>query len=340
MSLLCLLSLEGCGFSQGDKAYFEDPKGMKIEPLTFVAGTINGSWVQIAAALAERVNDVCSGYPVTVSTGGDIANTKLIQRGEADIGFSQQLILNRMLAEQESGEATLENVRGIAAMESTALYFIADQSLEAEYLGDLLHSGKKLRLGTLSDSDTSYMLLEQVLEAYGLKNQGEALESGTEIYTADGGSLFKAYQDHYFDLLVINESLYDPALAELLEKRESRILQIEPGIIRKLTAIPGWQSLTIPAGTYLGQTADVQTLGMKTVLIANKDVSEEAAYLLARIINENIAFLEMIHQSYKEVRSGNLPVIQSVMLHPGARRYYEETGLLSKKGEEDETDKE
>ena len=88
-----------------------------------------------------------------------------------------------------------------------------------------------------------------------------------------------------------------------------------------------WVPYTIPAGTYPGQDADVNTIAQPNFLAVNADVDEEHVYLLTKTMYENLPFLQAIHPATKamaiEASMSGLPA----PLHPGAARYYTEVGL-------------
>jgi len=326
-SVSLLLLLNGCHGYTSDVPQINDTAALEIEPLTFVSGELNSSWVPIAAAIADKTNHYFYGYPVTVSIGGAIANPHLIQKDEAAIGLSQRFYL-QSLAEKDDYDESSDNLRGVASLEVRALHFVADHELDVSTIGQAINKLDHLQLGTLPQTDTSLMLLKAVLAEYGIADPKELQAPGTDIYLAEGSSLFKAYTDAYFDCLVIHEAVPKSAIQELMDKRYSRLLSLEPEIIDALSAKYGWVPLVIPAGSYPGQTEDVHTVGMKTVLIAHKDVPEEAIYYLTRSIYENKAYLETIHQAFKSFSINEMPEGLGVPLHPGAMKFYKEVGLL------------
>ncbi len=88
-----------------------------------------------------------------------------------------------------------------------------------------------------------------------------------------------------------------------------------------------WVPYTIKAGTYPGQTKDVQTVAQPNFLAVNADVSEEHVYLLTKAIFENLPFLQAIHNATKAMDIKKAMDGLPVPLHPGAVRYYKEAGL-------------
>ena len=88
-----------------------------------------------------------------------------------------------------------------------------------------------------------------------------------------------------------------------------------------------WVPYTIKAGTYPGQTKDVNTVAQPNFLAVNADVSEEHVYKLTKAIYENLPFLQAIHKATKVMAVEKAMAGLPVPLHPGAAKYYKEVGL-------------
>ncbi|MEL6690827.1 MAG: TAXI family TRAP transporter solute-binding subunit [Pseudomonadota bacterium] len=88
-----------------------------------------------------------------------------------------------------------------------------------------------------------------------------------------------------------------------------------------------WVPYTIAAGTYPGQTDDINTIAQPNFLAVNADVDEEHVYLLTKTMYENLPFLQAIHPATNAMNLEGAMAGLPVKLHPGAQRYYEEMGL-------------
>jgi TRAP transporter TAXI family solute receptor len=85
---------------------------------------------------------------------------------------------------------------------------------------------------------------------------------------------------------------------------------------------------TIPKNTYKGQTEDIKTATMFTVLVANEDVPEDVIYRITKIICENEARFRTFAPAARAFTAKKAHLGTGVFLHPGARKYYIETGQL------------
>ena len=88
-----------------------------------------------------------------------------------------------------------------------------------------------------------------------------------------------------------------------------------------------WTRFVVPAGTYPGQSADINTIAQPNFLAVRDDVPEETIYLMTKTIYENLAFLNGIHPATKNMSLERAIAGLPLPLHPGAIRYYEEAGV-------------
>ncbi len=88
-----------------------------------------------------------------------------------------------------------------------------------------------------------------------------------------------------------------------------------------------WVPYTIAAGTYPGQSKDVNTIAQPNFLAVNASVDENHVYLLTKTMYENLPFLQAIHPATKAMAIEKALAGLPAPLHPGAQRYYEEMGL-------------
>jgi hypothetical protein len=115
--------------------------------------------------------------------------------------------------------------------------------------------------------------------------------------------------------------------AQLGEKRVTVLDFTEAQLAQIRKKYPIWTWYVVKAGTYPGQTKDINTIAQPNFLAVRPDISAETVYLITKTIYENLPFLVAIHKATSDMsleRSINgLPV----PLHPGAARYYREAGL-------------
>jgi len=103
------------------------------------------------------------------------------------------------------------------------------------------------------------------------------------------------------------------------------------GIRRILARHAFLKPLTVPAGSYPGQTAPIASVGSWSFVMARPSLDEDIAYRLARAVHRGEAALGRRLPQARETTAVNTVAAapRPDLIHPGARRYLREIGLPS-----------
>ena len=90
--------------------------------------------------------------------------------------------------------------------------------------------------------------------------------------------------------------------------------------------------LTVPAGSYPGQDAPIQSLGSWSFIMARPGLSDDAAYRVAKALHQAEAGIARRLAQGKETTAANTAAAapRAELIHPGVRRYLGELGLLTR----------
>jgi uncharacterized protein len=116
------------------------------------------------------------------------------------------------------------------------------------------------------------------------------------------------------------------SIRDLATSLKINVVAIPKAEVEKIGA--PYLSAVIPAGTYEGQTADVETAAVGNFLITHSGVSDETVYQMTKLLFENLPKLTAAHAAAKAIDAKKALDGMPVPLHPGAERYYKEAGLL------------
>ena len=107
------------------------------------------------------------------------------------------------------------------------------------------------------------------------------------------------------------------------------LVAIGSDILETLRASYPWYArYTIPAGTYPGQNADVETTAIKMAMFCNSTLDDETVYMLMKTFWENIDELANAQRNLKGLKPEDaVRDIAGLPLHEGAKRYYLEVGV-------------
>ena len=100
----------------------------------------------------------------------------------------------------------------------------------------------------------------------------------------------------------------------------------EAGIVRLAQAGGALQRLTVPPGSFLGQSAKIETVGSWSLVLARPGFESDVAYRLVRALAR--ADMAMRHPQGADGRPQNLSgLVPAAQINPGTLRYLGETGI-------------
>lgn len=145
----------------------------------------------------------------------------------------------------------------------------------------------------------------------------------------------EAIKDGNIDVGVYTGFPRNGLLEELASTHGIRFLEIDEDARTKFDEeFPLWASSAIPAGTYPGVDEDAYGLSYFTVLYTNNDVSEQHIYDITKAILENNDAITEVHPAGEYITLEKTKeyidrdVIDPEKLHPGAKKYFKEQGII------------
>lgn len=160
-----------------------------------------------------------------------------------------------------------------------------------------------------------------ILDAYGIKDYQAFQESfGNAADLVQDGNI-----DISFGILGVPAGSIESLNAST---GDVVMLGLSDEVIAKAEEANGYQSYVIPKEAYGFLDADVPTIAAFAIMVANNDtIDEELGYQLAKVMVENSK--EITHAQGAQLTLENaLNGAAGIPIHPGAKRYYEEQGLV------------
>lgn len=95
---------------------------------------------------------------------------------------------------------------------------------------------------------------------------------------------------------------------------------------------PHLKRMTVPAGTYKGQSQAIHSIGMWSVILISPVVSNDTAYQLAKALHQSEAMMaQTLKQGRFTTAKNTVANIDVGLLHPGVIKYYQEQNFIMKK---------
>jgi len=96
-----------------------------------------------------------------------------------------------------------------------------------------------------------------------------------------------------------------------------------------LASHPHRKPMSVPAGTYKGQEAQIHSVGLWSLILVGPELLEKLGYRLARALHRGEAsFAKRLAQGRYTTARTTVAQVLAGRLHPGAARYYRQVGLL------------
>lgn len=283
-------------------------------------GSVGGSFYTLGQELSGLISRFTRIQPVVKATGGGIDNVRLTQERRLVVSISQiDVAINAFHGKGDFGVPS-PDIRALCYLPSLELQISTLESSNIHDLYDL--RGKTIAIG--AQGGASSRVAKRVLRSYNLEPEVDYKPMIYPFSTAVE-MLHNGHVDAVF-FLSIGPS---QALVELGCQRPLRLLPIAEDKLKKLTDRHHyWFMDSIEANTYPGQTKEIHTLGIPTVLICHKDLPNQDAYAITSVVLDNIQLRASLVYQGREFAKLHSNVETSIPIHPGAKQYFREIGVL------------
>jgi hypothetical protein len=288
--------------------------------VTLGTATEGGGFQLFGRNLAEVIGTVDPGLHVdAIATRGSRQNLTLLEEGGIEIGLVEGNAARQALDGVERPRADL---RVLAVMYPNPGMFVVRGDTDYRTIDDL--KGKPVAFGTrasglrilandvLSGLDLS---AEQDFEQILLDRAGD----GPRMVLDGSAAALWGAGIGWPGFVKVSDS---PGGARFIAPSAEQIAQI-------LERHPHLRPMSVPAGTYRGQDARIDSVGLWSLILIRPDVPEATAYRLAAAIHGGERSLgERLAQGRYTTAQNTVAEVPVERLHPGAARYYRELGLL------------
>ena len=279
--------------------------------IRFGAADIGGMYYSFANTFTELANE--QGYDFTCrvrTTAGSNANIRLLSDDYIEIGIAQADLI-------ADAYKTNEDLRAIAGLYTETCQLVVRADSNIQTLDDL--SGHTVSIG--AEESGTERNATQILEFAGMPSSLVAtknldyIEATKELKAGD------------IDAFFCTAGLTTTVIDELSKECDIRLIPLTDTVISKmLESSSAYTSEVIPAGTYTGQTTDISTIGVKSVLITKSDVSDDTIEQLTSLLFEKENELSYSNSLKLELTYDFATDGIPIPFHNGAKRYYEACG--------------
>ena len=287
--------------------------------MTMGTGGTQGTYYGYGGVLGQYITNNAGINVTVVSTDGSKANIQGIAAGNYQLGTVQSDVMTYAWEGTRSfeTEGKIDSFRTVAGLYAESVQLVT-MDPEIKSVADL--AGRSVSIG--APGSGVYFNAIDVLSAAGLTEEDIKAQYQSFADSAD------ALKDGKIDAAFIVAGAPTPAITELCTTNDAYLVPIDGEIAEKLMAdCPFYSVYTVPAGTYEGQTEDVNTVTVKATLIVSAAASEEDVYKLTAAIFENIEAITAENAKGGELSLENATSGLTVPFHKGAAKYFSEKGI-------------
>lgn len=294
--------------------------------ITIGTGGVTGVYYPTGGAICRLVNKGRKEHGVRCSvesTGGSVYNLNTIRAGELDMGVAQSdwqhHAYNGTSKFEEQGPN--KELRAVFSVHPEPFTVVARKDSGIVSFDDL--KGKRVNIGNPGSGQRGTM--EVVMAAKGWTKDDFALVS--ELKAAEQS---KALCDNKIDAMVYTVGHPNGSIKEATTSCEAVLVDVDGPAIEKLIKDSAYYRVaTIPGGMYAGTDEDTTTFGVGATFVSSTNTPADTVYLVVKAVFENFDDFRRLHPAFANLSKEQMVKDGlSAPLHDGAKRYYEEAGLL------------
>jgi TRAP transporter TAXI family solute receptor len=295
-----------------------------LETVAVGTGGVSGTYFPTGGSICRLVNHYKSETNlrcVVESTDGSVYNLGELRSGGLELGIAQSDIVHhayRGTAEFDGQKFT--KLRTIMAIYPELLTLVTRADTNIKKLSDI--KGKVVSIGAKgSGSEASVQIL--------LDNSNIPLESLGRVKHIKSNQVRMALEREQIDAYFYMVGHPTVDIKKILHTTDISIIPLKGNNIDKLVKkYPYYAKAPIKGGMYKGIHSDIQTYGVKALLVTTDDISDKVVYTIVKSVLENFEKFKKLHPAYGNITKKSLLDGLSAPLHNGAKKYYKEIGIL------------
>ena len=289
--------------------------------LTMATGGTSGVYYPLGGAISQVLTNK-SGGAISITpqaTGASGENMRLTHACDVRLAILQNDVADAAYKGLAPYKQKFSNVRAIARLYPEYLHVVATQDSGVKQMADF--KGKKVSVGARGSGNE--VNCRQLFGYFGLNYKN------IEPIFLPYGETADQFKDRALDGFVFTIGTPNPAVQDITTSQKVTFVPLAGKEADEIVkAFPYLVKDSIPAKTYRGQDEAVPTLAVQAMLVVNKDMSDDVAYTITKLLFENIGDVAKAHNKGAEITLARAADGVTIPFHPGAEKYLKEKGVL------------
>lgn len=296
---------------------------VSAEEIVMGTGGVKGVYYPLGQAICAKVNQHEDVTCRVESTGGSIYNLNALRADRLDLGMAQSdaqyYAYNGRAVFEEQG--AYQDLRSVFSVHTEAFTVVARGDANINSFDDL--KGKRVNIGNPGSGQRFTM--EALMAAKGWTREDFAL--ATELESTVQA---RALCDDKIDAFVFTVGHPNDSILDATSTCNAVLVEVTgPQVDELVSENPYYIKTVISSGLYPGNPEDVQTFGVKATLVSDADTPDQAVYWVVKSVFDNFDAFRRLHPSFVDLnKEAMITEGLTAPLHEGAKRYYQEGGLL------------
>lgn len=258
---------------------------------------------------------------VAEPSAGPVANIQSLRNGRTDIG----IVPSDVLADAVAGEGPFAfdgpdtELRILFTGHADAFTIVARRELGIRSAADL--RGRRINMGSPGSGER--LSMERIMTALGVTRNDFA-----EVRELSLAEQHRALCANELDGIVYSVAHPNGLIEDVIRMCRGVLVEVRgPAIDGMLSRHREYARAVIPGGTYVDNSADVQTLGVRAVIVATTRLSDALAYEVTKAVFDHFEDFRRLHPLFAVLSVDDMvDVAGRAPIHAGAARYYSERG--------------
>lgn len=295
--------------------------------ISISTGDVSGMGYQAGGAICSLVNAQRNDHQIrcTVkSSPGGVENILALRQGEREFGIAQSDVVQQAWRGNgpfsEIGE--FRGLRTVFALHPETLTLVAHPDADIESVQDL--RGQRVNIGP--ETSGAALSMVTLMDALGWTENDFASAERFDI-TAQ----VTAFCEQEIDVAVFVTGHPNNSVQETLACGGSLIPLEGPAINRLVRSVSHYDTTVIPGGTYSGESSEINTYGMRSLLLSSTNTPQRIVREVTRSVFEQSEKLRKWHRAFDSLEPAGMARGVGAVdapLHPGAEDWLGDEGLL------------
>jgi TRAP transporter TAXI family solute receptor len=291
-------------------------------------GAITGVYYPAGGAICRLLNRGRKEHGIRCSvesTGGSVSNLNAIRNGAIDFGIVQSdwqyhaYNGTGFFADQKP----FRELRSVFSLYTETFTIAVLEKSGIKKLDDIV--GKRINFGPQGSG--MFATMEVLMAVKGWNKQ--SFDTITYLQPSEQP---KALCEGKIDAMIYASGNPNGVLQEATQSCKVRIISIDRKTIDKLIQTNSFYAESlIPGGMYAGNPENIETFGVKASLVTSEKTNIDVVYNVTKATFENFDNFKTLHPVFSSLKKENMiKEGNSVPIHPGALKYFEEAKLIKK----------